>query len=566
MLIELMNVSIVAVCLAITVFYGRFMAKVFKGERNLLSPIIRPFERAVYWICGIDETREMTWKAYLGWYFIFEAVSIIFGFTVLILQDRLPLNPQGYGPFRWDTALNMIVSFTTNTEWQAYAGEHEMSYLSQILALGVQDFWGPTIGLICAIVLFRGFARKNFGTIGNIWVDLFRCVFYIVLPLVLVFAFILTSQGTIQNLNPYVVAHTLEGAVQLIPGGPAAGITSMQIIMEDGGGFFNVNDVHPFATPTGMDFWLQLGIIMLIPSSLIFCFGEFINNRRIAWAIFGAAILLFLVSTPFYLYPEFQGNPMLEKLGVAGGLNMEGKDQRFTLFEDMFWTLTSMCPANGSTLTQHDSLLPLSILGILWNIVVGAPIFGCWGTGVITLIYYFILAMFLGGLMTGRSPEMAGKKLEPWEIILSALSLLSSSLPTLILTGIAIVLPVGLAGLNNYGPHGFMEIFYTYAAEAVNNGSPMAGLTANTPFYNWTLMIAMAIGRYSTDITALAIAGSLASKKIVPTTIATLPVASPFFILMVVGTVIVVNALQFFPFMMLGPILEHLYMIMGKTF
>lgn len=566
MLIELLNVSIVAVCLAITVFYGRFMAKVFKGERNLLSPIIRPFERAVYWICGIDETREMTWKAYLGWYFVFEAVSIIFGFTVLVLQDRLPLNPQGYGPFRWDTALNMIVSFTTNTEWQAYAGEHEMSYLSQILALGVQDFWGPTIGLVCAIVLFRGFARKNFGTIGNIWVDLFRCVFYIVLPLVLVFAFFLASQGTIQNLNPYVVAHTLEGAVQLIPGGPAAGITSMQIIMEDGGGFFNVNDVHPFATPTGMDFWLQLGIIMLIPSSLIFCFGEYINNRRIAWAIFGAAILLFLVSTPFYLYPEFQGNPMLEKLGVAGGLNMEGKDQRFTLFEDMFWTLTSMCPANGSTLTQHDSLLPLSILGILWNIVVGAPIFGCWGTGVITLIYYFILAMFLGGLMTGRSPEMAGKKLEPREIILSALSLLSSSLPTLILTGIAIVLPVGLAGLNNYGPHGFMEIFYTYAAEAVNNGSPMAGLTANTPFYNWTLMIAMAIGRYSTDITALAIAGSLASKKIVPTTIATLPVASPFFILMVVGTVIVVNALQFFPFMMLGPILEHLYMIMGKTF
>ena len=277
-------------------------------------------------------------------------------------------------------------------------------------------------------------------------------------------------------------------------------------------------------------------------------------------------MLLFLVSTPFYLHPEFQGNPILEKLGVAGGLNMEGKEQRFTLFEEMIWTLTSMCPANGSTLTQHDSLLPLTIMGIIWNIVVGAPIFGCWGTGIITLIYYFILAMFLGGLMTGRSPEMAGKKLDPWEVILSALSLLSSSLPTLILTGIAIALPVGLVGLNNYGPHGFMEIFYTYAAEAVNNGSPMAGLVANTPFYNLTLIIAMAIGRYSTDITAIAIAGFLARKKIVPTTIATLPVTSPFFILMVVGTVIVVNALQFFPFMMLGPILEHLYMIMGKTF
>lgn len=566
MLIELLNVSIVAACLVASVFYGRYMAKVFQGQRTLLSPIIRPIERAIYWICGIDETREMTWKTYLFLYFVFEAVSIIFGFAVLVLQDKLPLNPQGYGPFRWDTALNMIVSFSTNTEWQAYSGEREMSYMSQILGLTVQDFWGPTIGIVCAIVLFRGFARKNFGTIGNIWVDMTRCVLYVVLPLVLVFAFFLASQGTIQNLNPYVVAHTLEGAEQLIPGGPAAGITSMQIIMENGGGFFNVNDVHPFTTPTGLDYWLQLGIILLIPSASIFCFGEFINNRRIGWAIFGAAIVLFLLSTPFYLYPEFQGNPILEKLGVAGGLNMEGKEQRFTLFEDMFWTLTSMCPANGSTMTQHDSLLPISIMGILWNIVVGAPIFGCWGTGVITLIYYFILAMFLGGLMTGRSPEMAGKKLEPREIILSAISLLSSSLPTLILTGIAIVLPVGLAGLNNYGPHGFMEIFYTYAAEAVNNGSPMAGLTANTPFYNLTLIIAMAVGRFSTDITALAIAGSLARKKIVPTTIATLPVASPFFILMVVGTVIVVNALQFFPFMMLGPILEHLYMIMGKTF
>jgi K+-transporting ATPase ATPase A chain len=245
---------------------------------------------------------------------------------------------------------------------------------------------------------------------------------------------------------------------------------------------------------------------------------------------------------------------------------MEGKDQRFTLFEVMIWTLTSMCPANGSTLSQHDSLLPISIMGIIWNIVVGAPIFGCWGTGSITIIYYFIIAMFLGGLMTGRTPEMAGKKIEPLETILGAGSLLLSSLPTLIFTAIAIALPVGLAGLNNNGPHGFMEIFYNYAADAVNNGSPMAGLTTNTPFYNLTLVVAMAVGRYSTDITALIIAGSLARKKLTPVTSASLPVTSPFFILMVIGTVVIVNALQFFPFMMLGPILEHLYMIMGKTF
>jgi K+-transporting ATPase ATPase A chain len=422
------------------------------------------------------------------------------------------------------------------------------------------------VGIVCAIALFRGFARKNFSTIGNFWVDITRSVFYVILPLVLVFAFFLTSQGVIANLSPYIVTHGLDGADQLIPGGPAAAVTALQIICEDGGGFFNVNALHPFASPTPLSYWLEMGIMLLVPSGLIFAFGEFIHNRKIGWAIFLAMLGLYILSAPFYIGPEFQGNPILQKIGVAGGVNMEGKDQRFTLFEVMIWTLTSMCPANGSTLSQHDSLLPISIMGILWNIVVGAPIFGCWGTGAITIIYYFIIAMFLGGLMTGRTPEMAGKKIEPLETILGAGSLLLSSLPTLIFTAIAVALPLGLAGLNNYGPHGFMEIFYNYAADAVNNGSPAAGLTTNTPFYNLTLVVAMAVGRYSTDITALIIAGSLARKKMTPVTSASLPVASPFFILMVIGTVVIVNALQFFPFMMLGPILEHLYMIMGKTF
>lgn len=566
MLIELAHISIIAACLALSVLYGRYMAKVFQGERNLLTPVIRPIERGVYWICGIDEKNEMSWKAYLGWYFVFELVCFPFALAVLLLQGSLPLNPHGVASFRFDEAFNIATSFVTNSEWQVYSGERDFSYLSQILALIVQDFWSPSVGIVCAIALFRGFARKNFATIGNFWVDLTRSVFYIILPLVTVFALILTSQGVISNLDPYVAAHTLEGGVQLIPGGPAASVTALQIICEDGGGFFNVNAVHPFATPTPLAYWLMMGIMLLVPSGLIFAFGEFIKNRKIGWAIFLACMALYVLSSPFYMWSEFQGNPILEKMGVAGGVNMEGKDQRFTVFEVMIWTLTSMCPANGSTLSQHDSLMPISIMGIIWNIVVGAPIFGCWGTGAITIIYYFIIAMFLGGLMTGRTPEMAGKKIDPIETILGAGSLLLSSLPTLIFTAVAVALPVGLAGLNNYGPHGFMEIFYNYAADAVNNGSPAAGLTTNTPFYNYTLAIAMIVGRYSTDITALAIAGSLASKKITPITTATLPVASPFFILMVVGTVIIVNALQFFPFMMLGPILEHLYMILGKTF
>ena len=497
---------------------------------------------------------------------IFEILSIAFAFTILMFQGHLPLNPHGVSSFSWDEALNIACSFTSNTEWQVYSGERDFSYLSQILVLIVQDFWSPSIGLVCGIVLMRGFARKNFSTIGNLWVDITRCVFYIILPLVLVFSFVLASQGVIQNLGPYVTAHTLEGAEQLIPGGPAAGLIALQIICEDGGGFFNVNCVHPFEVPTPLAYWFELGIMLLVPASLAFTFGEMIKNRKIGYAIFAAMLALYAVSTPFYLYPEFQGNPILQNLGVAGGVSLEGKEMRFTLFEDMIWTLTSMCPANGSTLVQHDSVLPITFMGILWNIVVGAPIFGCWGEGILTMIYYFIIAMFLGGLMTGRSPEMAGKKIDPMDTIFAALSLLASSLATLIFVGVAIALPIGLAGLNNYGPHGFMEIFYNYASICVNNGSPAAGLTTNTPFYNLTIVVGMLIGRYSTMFVALAIAGSLARKKIVPTTVATLPVASPFFVLLVVGTVVIVNALQFFPFMMLGPILEHLYMLMGKTF
>ena len=476
MLIELLHVSIIAACLAVSVYYGRYMAKVFQGQKNLLSPIIRPIERAIYWICGIDESKEMTWKAYLGWYFVFEVICLAFALAILMFQGVLPLNPHGVASFRWDEALNIATSFITNSEWQVYSGERDFSYLSQMLALIVQDFWSPSVGIVCAIALFRGFARKNFGTIGNFWVDITRCVFYIILPIALVFAFFLTSQGVIANLGPYVTTHGLDGVDQLIPGGPAAAVTALQILCEDGGGFFNVNAVHPFATPTPLSYWIEMGIMLLVPSGLIFAFGEFIHNRKIGWAIFLAMLALYILSAPFYMGPEFQGNPKLQKIGVAGGVNMEGKDQRFTLFEVMIWTLTSMCPANGSTLSQHDSLLPISIMGILWNIVVGAPIFGCWGTGSITIIYYFIIAMFLGGLMTGRTPEMAGKKIEPLETILGAGSLLLSSLPTLIFTAIAIALPVGLAGLNNYGPHGFMEIFYNYAADAVNNGSPMLDL------------------------------------------------------------------------------------------
>ncbi len=486
MLIGLAHILIIVLCLVLAVPYGRYMARVFTGEKNLLTPVFRPVERAIYRFCGIDETREMSWKTYLFALLGFGALGILFFFTLLMMQGILPLNPQKLGSFRWDTALNIATSFATNTEWQAYSGEREMSYLSQILGVTVQDFISPATGLVYAIALARGFARKQFATVGNFWVDVTRCILYIMVPVAVPFALVYVTQGTIQNLNPYTIAHTLDGGQQLIPGGPAASVSALQLFGEDGGGFFNVNSLHPFGTPTPLMYALELFIILLVPASLPFTFGEILKSRKIGWALFAAMLVLILMTAPLYLWAEAQGNPILAKVGVQGGVNMEGKDMRFTIFEDMLFTATSMPPANGSTITQHDSLLPLSLFAILFNIVIGAPVFGCWGTGIVTMVIYFILAMFLGGLMTGRGPEMVGKKLEPLEIIMGGASLLFSSLPTLILTGIAIALPVGLAGLNNNGPHGFIEIFYNYASIAVNNGSPAAGLTANTPFYNLT--------------------------------------------------------------------------------
>lgn len=566
MLIQLAHFAVIALCLGLSIPYGRYMARVFTGERNPLTPAVRPVERAIYRLCGVDEQEEMTWKTYLLTLVVFNAMGFIFIFVLLMSQSWLPLNPQNLSSFRWDTAFNVATSFVTNTEWQVYSGERDFSYLSQILGLIVQDFISPSVGLVCAIALFRGFARKGFSTIGNFWVDLTRCIFYIILPLVLVFSLFLISQGVIQNLSPYTVAQTLEGKEQLIPGGPAAGLTALQIICEDGGGFFNVNCIHPFATPTPLSYFLQMGIMLLVPSALCFTFGEMLNNRKIGRALFIGMVVLFVICIPLYLLAEPQGNPILAKLGVAGGVNMEGKEMRFTLFEEMLWTVTSMCPANGSILAQHDSLLPLSMLAIIMNLVIGAPIFGCWGSGINTMIFYFILTVFVGGLMTGRSPDMASKKIEPLEIILSGVSLMSSSLPTLIIGGISIALPVGLAGLNNAGSHGLSEILYNVASVCINNGSPAAGLTTNTVFYNLILSVGMLLGRYSTLITALWMAGSLARKKMVAQSAATLSIGSPFFMVMVVGTVVIISALTFFPVLMLGPFLEHLLMQAGLTF
>ncbi len=494
------------VVLFLAALMGEYMAKVFSGERTLTTPLLRPLEQRLYLLCGVDESREMSWKTYAAALLVFNILGLIALFLIQELQSLLPLNPAGLGAVRWDTALNTAVSFATNTNWQSYSGEQTMSYLTQMMGLTVQSFLSAAIGLAAAMALIRGFTRRNMPTIGNFWVDLTRSVLYVLLPLTLIWALLLASQGVVQTLSPSISAQTLEGVEQVIAVGPAASQIAIKQLGSNGGGFFNVNSAHPFENPTPLSNFLELLAILLLPASLPFAFGAMLNNRRQGWAIFAAMMVLFLMG-----------------LGVAG-------------------------------------------MVLIFNMVVGEVIFGGIGVGLISIMFYAIMTMFLAGLMVGRTPELLGKKLEPFEMIMAAVALLAPSITMLLMAGTAIVLPESLSSLNNAGPHGLSEILYAFASACNNNGSAFAGLNANTVFYNLALALGMLVGRFATILPALALAGSLASKKIVPTSLATFPVASPLFVIMLVGVVIIVGALTYFPVLVLGPILEQLMIMEGRTF
>ncbi len=545
---------------------GRYIAKVFSGERTFATPLLRPVEQGLYRLCGVDDSREMSWKTYASSLIIFNALGIIAVFLLQEMQVLLPFNPQAFGPVRWDTALNTAVSFTTNTNWQSYSGEQTMSYLTQMLGLTVQNFLSAAVGIAAAMAVIRGFIRKNTATIGNFWVDITRSVLYLLLPLAIIWALIFASQGVVQTLGPYISAQTLDGAVQTIAVGPTASQDAIKFLGTNGGGFFNVNSAHPFENPTPLTDFLQGLGMLLIAASLPFAFGEMINNRKQGWAIFASMLVLYLMGLSVALWVETGGNPLLEKLGVIDGANMEGKEVRFGIVPSVLFAQSTTVTSDGGVDSMHDSMLPLTGLVLLFNMDIGEVIFGGVGVGLIGILFYAIMTMFLAGLMIGRTPEIFGKKLEPFEMIMAVIGLLAPAVMVLILSGIAILLPVGLSGLNNAGPHGLSEILYAFSSACGNNGSAFAGINTNTVFYNLTMAIGMIIGRFATILPALAIAGSLAQKKIVPTSIATLPVASPLFVLMLVGTVLIVGALTFFPVFVLGPILEHLLMQAGRTF
>ncbi len=545
---------------------GKFIAQVFSNKRTFLTPVLGPIERALYRLLGVDEKEEMTWKTYTLSLIIFNAIGIFVLFALQLIQGLLPFNPQRFGAVRWDTALNTAISFATNTNWQAYGGEQTMSYLTQMVGLTVQNFFSAAVGLAAAIAFIRGFVRKTANTIGNFWVDLTRSILYILLPLAIIWALVFASQGVVQTLRPSFHAQTLEGQEQVIALGPAASQVAIKQLGTNGGGFFNANSAHPFENPTPLTDFMEVLGLMLIPVSLPFALGAMLNKRRQGWAIYAAMMVLFLLGLAVTLGVELQGSPILEKIGILQGINMEGKEVRFGVTHSVLFAQSTTATSCGAVNSMHDSLMPLSGLVLIFNMAVGEVIFGGVGVGLIGMIIYAILTMFLAGLMIGRTPEFIGKKLEPYEMIMSVIAILSSAITMLVLASIAISIRAGVSSLNNAGPHGLSEIIYAYASTANNNGSAFAGLNANTPFYNLTTAFAMLVGRFTTIIPALAIAGALVKKQIVPASAGTFPTTSTLFVVMLVSVVIIVGALTFFPALTLGPLLEHLFVQIGRIF
>ena len=549
----------------IAVILGEYMAKVFSGEDTILSSVCRPVEKKLYWLFGVDETQEMNWKTYSISLVMLNIVGIIALFALQEMQHLLPFNPQKFGALRWDTAINTAVSFVTNTNWQAYSGEQAMSYLTQMLGLTVQNFLSAAVGIAAAVAFIRGFSKKCTSELGNFWVDLTRSIIYILLPLSIVFSIFLASQGVVQNLNPYVKAHTLQGQTQIIAQGPAASQVAIKQLGTNGGGFFNANSSHPYENPNPMTDYLEIFALLIISAALPFTFGVMLKNRKQGWIIYASMMVLYLIGLSIALWSEFHGNPLLSKLGVSHGMNMEGKEVRFGLLNSVFFGQSTTVTSCGAVNAMHDSLMPLTGMILMFNMMIGEVIFGGVGTGLVGMLIYAILTMFLVGLMIGRTPEIFGKKLEPYEMIMAVTVLIAPSIIKLILSSIAITTHVGLSSLGNAGPHGLSEIIYAFASGVGNNGSAFGGLNANTPFYNLTMTLAMLVGRFATILPSLAIAGSLVMKKSVPDE-AKFPTASLLFVAMLVCVVIIVGALTFFPVLVMGPILEHLLLQAGQTF
>ncbi len=581
------------VLLALTKPLGLFMANVFEGRRTFLHFVLRPLERLVYRICRIREDSEQRWTQYAASVLAFSLVSFLFVYIIQRLQGFLLLNPMGFSTghapgnataMTPDLAFNTAVSFMTNTNWQCYGGETTLSYFVQMLALTVQNFVSSAAGIAVAIALIRGFARKQVNTIGNFWVDLTRATVYVLLPLSFAFAFFLVARGVPQTLKAYQKATTLEGAPQTIAVGPVASQEAIKMLGTNGGGFFNANSAHPYENPTPLTNFTEILAILIISSGLTYTFGRMVGDTRQGWAIFAAMAFLFLVGV-FICYPaERAGNPLLARLGVetrdtqtqAGG-NMEGKEVRFGIASSALWATATTDASNGSVNSMHDSYTPIGGLIPMFNLQTDEVIFGGTGSGLYGMLLYAIVGVFIAGLMVGRTPEYLGKKIEQKEVKMAMVAVIATAFSILVFTAITVVIPLvkngywnplgpPIANVNNSGAHGFSEILYAFSSASENNGSAFAGLNVNTPWYNLFLGLAMLIGRFAFILPTLAIAGSLAAKKKVPTTSGTLPTHGALFVGLLVGVVVVIGALTFFPALSLGPLVEHFMMHEGKLF
>jgi potassium-transporting ATPase potassium-binding subunit len=577
-----------AVLLAITKPMGVYMARVFSGEKTFMDPVMRPVERLLYRMTGVDEKHEMRWTEYAISMLLVSVVSMVVLYVIMRVQQWLPWNPEHFGTVAPDLAFNTAASFTTNTNWQAYSGETTMSYFTQMAGLAYHNFLSAATGIALAIAVIRGIARRESETIGNFWVDLTRTILWVLLPVCIVVALFFVSQGTVQSLKPYATAQIVDPQSTQVTGadgksttqriteqkitlGPVASQEVIKMYGTNGGGFFNANSAHPFENPTPLANFVQMVLIFAIGSGLTYTLGRMTGSQKHGWAVWGAMATLFFVGVFSAYTAESHGNPQLHGVDqhvstTQSGGNMEGKEVRFGIADSALFATVTTDASCGAVNGVHDSFTPLGGMIPMINMMLGEVVFGGVGAGLYGMIVFVILSVFIAGLMVGRTPEYLGKKIEAYDVKMAMLAVLIFSLIILVFTAIGVVTPNGTAGITNPGPHGLSQILYAYTSGAANNGSAFAGLSANTLWYNTTMAADMLFGRFFMVIPVLAIAGNLARKKIVPESAGTFPVTTPLFATLLVSVVLIVGALTFFPALSLGPILEHLLMHAGKVF
>jgi len=554
-------VLLFAIIIGLTPILGNFMVKVFSGNKHFMLPVLGWLEKLTYEFIRVNPDEETNWKSYTFSLLLFNMVGFIFVFLIQLFQSHLPLNPANLSNVSWHSAFNISVSFMTNTNWQGYAGETTLSYLVQMIGLTVQNFVSAATGIAVLLALIRGISRKSTENLGNFWTDMTRIILYVLLPLSILFAFILVGQGVIQNFKNYETVQTLQGAQQVIPMGPAASQIAIKQLGSNGGGFFNANSSHPFENPTPLSNFLEMLAILLIPVALTYTFGKMTGSVKHGWTVFLVMFILLAAGLCISLYSEYSANPIFGHLPL-----MEGKETRFGITNSILWSTSTTAVSNGSVNAMNDSLSPVSGMIAMINIMLGEIIFGGVGAGLYGMVIFIILTVFIAGLMVGRTPEYFGKKIEAFEVQMAIIAVLTPNLVILLFAALASLSNTGLSSLNNSGPHGLSEILYAYSSAAGNNGSAFAGLNANTLFYNLTLGFGMLIGRFGVIIPVLAIAGNLSGKKITPFSGGTFRTDNWLFIGLLILVIIIVGGLTYFPALSLGPVIEHLLMNKGIIF